>query len=65
MTEKQIVHIPMDVPRDMRGEYEKNYLMLTHESGNLMLFAGDQKVTDNLSGQLDLLAAGFINYQTL
>ncbi|OIP98743.1 aldolase [Candidatus Wirthbacteria bacterium CG2_30_54_11] len=44
MTEKQIVHIPMDVPRDMRGEYEKNYLMLTHESGNLMLFAGDQKV---------------------
>ncbi len=44
MKDKKTVCIPMDVPRDMRDEYEKNYLTLTHDSGNLMLFAGDQKV---------------------
>src|SRR3989338_7303426 len=28
----------------MRKEYVKNYLKMTHSSGNLMLFAGDQKI---------------------
>jgi fructose-bisphosphate aldolase/6-deoxy-5-ketofructose 1-phosphate synthase len=35
---------PLDVPPDHRQEYLRNYRMITHESGRLMLFAGDQKV---------------------
>lgn len=42
-TEDQI-KVPMDVPADMRGEYVKNYMEITRESGRLMLFAGDQKI---------------------
>ncbi|HNT30212.1 MAG TPA: aldolase [bacterium] len=38
------LHIPADVPKEMRAEYEKNYRAITCNSGNLMLFAGDQKV---------------------
>jgi fructose-bisphosphate aldolase/6-deoxy-5-ketofructose 1-phosphate synthase len=36
--------IPMDVPPESRAAYVDNYLAITRESGNLMLFAGDQKV---------------------
>jgi fructose-bisphosphate aldolase / 6-deoxy-5-ketofructose 1-phosphate synthase len=43
MTEKD-VNVPADVPASMRGEYIKNFLAMTHNTGNLMLFAGDQKI---------------------
>jgi len=36
--------IPADVPQEMHATYEKNYRTLTHDTGRLMLFAGDQKV---------------------
>lgn len=36
--------IPADVPVALRSEYEKNYNLITQNSGRLMLFAGDQKV---------------------
>lgn len=45
---------PLDVPRSMRSTYRKNYLVATHGSGRLMLFAGDQKVehlNDDFYGQ--------------
>lgn len=42
-TEKD-VNVPADVPKSMKDEYVKNYLKITHNSGNLMLFAGDQKI---------------------
>jgi fructose-bisphosphate aldolase/6-deoxy-5-ketofructose 1-phosphate synthase len=35
---------PIDVPEDKRGEYEEHMKLATHETGRLMLFAGDQKV---------------------
>lgn len=35
---------PLDVPESKRGEYEENMKVATHETGRLMLFAGDQKV---------------------
>ena len=38
------VIVPLDVPKTARERYLKNYLMITRESGRLMLFAGDQKV---------------------
>lgn len=38
------IHIPLDVPQEMREEYEKNYRKMTHDTGRLMLFAGDQKI---------------------
>ena len=38
------VSVPADVPQAMRQEYIKNYLKITHSTGNLMLFAGDQKI---------------------
>ena len=36
--------IPCDVPRYSKSQYIKNYLILTHDTGRLMLFAGDQKI---------------------
>lgn len=36
--------IPVDVPAQSRAAYVDNYLAITRGSGNLMLFAGDQKV---------------------
>lgn len=36
--------IPTDVPEDQRQAFEKNLRLATHETGRLMLFAGDQKV---------------------
>lgn len=36
--------VPLDVPKAKRAEYVKNYLTFTHNTGRVMLFAGDQKV---------------------
>jgi fructose-bisphosphate aldolase / 6-deoxy-5-ketofructose 1-phosphate synthase len=38
------VHIPADVPSEMRRTYEENYRLVTKDTGRLALFAGDQKV---------------------
>jgi fructose-bisphosphate aldolase/6-deoxy-5-ketofructose 1-phosphate synthase len=38
------VYIPAEVPHDRTNEYYNNYELITQGSGNLMLFAGDQKV---------------------
>jgi DhnA family fructose-bisphosphate aldolase class Ia len=38
------VVVPLDVPKNLRDKYVKNYLTITRDSGRLMLFAGDQKV---------------------
>jgi fructose-bisphosphate aldolase/6-deoxy-5-ketofructose 1-phosphate synthase len=35
---------PIDVPGDKRGQFEENMKVATHDTGRLMLFAGDQKV---------------------
>ena len=48
------VVVPLDVPKNLRDKYVKNYLTITRESGRLMLFAGDQKVehlNDDFSGK--------------
>ncbi|MDO5845963.1 MAG: aldolase [Methanocorpusculum sp.] len=38
------VKIPLDVPEGMRDVYLANYNLITHGTGRLMLFAGDQKM---------------------
>lgn len=38
------VLVPADVPQEYVQEYIKNYSLVTHDSGRLMLFAGDQKI---------------------
>jgi len=38
------VTVPLDVPKNMRKIFLKNYNDVTHKSGRLMLFAGDQKI---------------------
>lgn len=38
------INVPLDVPKAKRAEYVKNYLAFTHNTGRVMLFAGDQKV---------------------
>lgn len=38
------IHIPADVPLGMRSAYESNFDKMTHGTGRLMLFAGDQKI---------------------
>ena len=38
------VKVPLDVPEGMRDVYLANYNLITHGSGRLMLFAGDQKM---------------------
>ncbi|WNY25011.1 aldolase [Methanolapillus millepedarum] len=43
ITERNVL-VPLDVPRDARDDYIQNYLKITQNSGNLMLFAGDQKI---------------------
>jgi fructose-bisphosphate aldolase / 6-deoxy-5-ketofructose 1-phosphate synthase len=43
LTEKD-VNVPADVPKEMQEEYVKNFLKVTHNTGKLMLFAGDQKI---------------------
>jgi fructose-bisphosphate aldolase/6-deoxy-5-ketofructose 1-phosphate synthase len=42
LTWKDVV-IPADVPQETREKYVQTYLKTTHSTGNLMLFAGDQK----------------------
>ena len=41
---KKEVILPLDVPKNMRMKYIKNYNDITKRSGRLMLFAGDQKI---------------------
>lgn len=36
--------IPLDVPKKKQKDYLKNYLEFTHNTGRVMLFAGDQKI---------------------
>lgn len=38
------VKTPGAVPPEYRAEYVKNFLTVTHDTGRLMLFAGDQKL---------------------
>ncbi len=38
------IEIPLDVPKSKKSEFEKNYKILTNNSGNLLLIAGDQKI---------------------
>jgi len=44
MTDDCTVLVPLDVPESAKATYIDNYLLVTQGSGNLMLFAGDQKV---------------------
>lgn len=56
MTEKDVI-VPADVPSAMAKEYVKNYLKITHNTGNLMLFAGDQKIehlNDDFYGKIKI-----------
>ncbi len=41
---KRDVLVPLDVPRRMQRTYVQNYLAATQNTGNLFLFAGDQKI---------------------
>ncbi|WP_455279412.1 hypothetical protein [[Eubacterium] cellulosolvens] len=41
---KSEIIVPLDVPKNVRGKYIKNYFNATSGSGRLMLFAGDQKI---------------------
>ena len=43
MKDEEII-IPLDIPKNMQKKYVKNYQTITLGSGNLFLFAGDQKV---------------------
>ncbi|MCD6270683.1 aldolase [bacterium] len=43
ISEKDIT-VPFDVPKKARREFIRNYLKITKGTGNLMLFAGDQKI---------------------
>ncbi len=36
--------VPLDVPTDMVDTYIQNFLLMTHNTGRLMLFAGDQRI---------------------
>lgn len=44
MITKNDIKVPLDVPAEMREVYAENFLTVTHNTGRLMLFAGDQKV---------------------
>lgn len=41
---KTNIVVPADVPQEFVDLYIKNYSLVTHGSGRLMLFAGDQKI---------------------
>ena len=43
LTKNDII-VPVDVPAKSKDEYVNNYLAMTHNTGRLMLFAGDQKI---------------------
>jgi fructose-bisphosphate aldolase / 6-deoxy-5-ketofructose 1-phosphate synthase len=36
--------VPLDVPQEAQERYRENYRTITHGTGRLMLFAGDQKI---------------------
>lgn len=38
------INIPLSVPKKSRRKYKKNYRLATHNTGNLFLFAADQKI---------------------
>lgn len=38
------INIPLDVPADKHSTYEKNFQLITKQTGRLFLFAGDQRV---------------------
>lgn len=38
------VDVPADVPQEFVKDYVKHFSLATHDSGRLMLFAGDQKI---------------------
>ena len=44
MSTSNKISIPLSVSTDYKKIYEENYRLATHDSGRLMLFAGDQKV---------------------
>ncbi len=44
MTTTAAIRIPANVPEAMRATYTRNMQRLTHGTGRIMLFAGDQKV---------------------
>ncbi|TQD25150.1 aldolase [Methanolobus vulcani] len=44
LMKEEDIKVPLDVPQDARETYIKNYMKITSNSGNMMLFAGDQKV---------------------
>jgi fructose-bisphosphate aldolase/6-deoxy-5-ketofructose 1-phosphate synthase len=44
MCMKRETIVPLDVPENARETYIRNYELITHGTGRLMLFAGDQKV---------------------
>jgi len=49
------IDVPADVPSAQQGRYEQNFQTMTKGTGNLMLFAGDQKVehlNDDFFGNL-------------
>ncbi len=41
---KNVVAVPADVPQENVSDYVKHFSLATHDSGRLMLFAGDQKI---------------------
>ena len=43
------IHIPLTVPKSKEVIYKKNFDLVTQKSGNLFLFAGDQRV-EHLNG---------------
>ena len=48
------IRIPLDVPPKEQERYRKNYQAITHGTGRLMLFAGDQKIehlNDDFAGE--------------
>ena len=56
LTEKDVI-VPADVPKPLHSEYAKNFLAMTHNTGRLMLFAGDQKIehlNDDFYGKIKI-----------
>ena len=48
------IRIPLDVPPEEQERYRENYRTITHDTGRLMLFAGDQKIehlNDDFAGE--------------
>ncbi len=51
------VKVPVDVPEEVRDTYVDNFFLATHVTGQLMLFAGDQKIehqNDDFYGEMEL-----------